>query len=161
MLFVSGIYAWQWLGAFLAYGYVAVSDRSIPEALAISLTIYLVTTPAVLALSILIKWVFLGRIRPGRHPLWGFYYFRFWFVRAVTRVKDARIVLEKIIPVALKKAKPGTPEFRAALKEAMETMGRTVFSHGVMNWTAADHWGYTNETGVMLKVSGGQFVVEK
>jgi branched-chain amino acid transport system substrate-binding protein len=74
---------------------------------------------------------------------------------------DARIVLEKIIPVALKKAKPGTPEFRAALKDAMETMGRTVFSHGVMNWTAADHWGYTNETGVMLKVADGKFVVEK
>ena len=74
---------------------------------------------------------------------------------------DARIVLEKIIPMALKKAKPGTPEFRAALKDAMETMGRTVFSHGVMNWSATDHWGYTNETGVMLKVTDGKFVVEK
>lgn len=74
---------------------------------------------------------------------------------------DAKIVLEKVIPMAKAKAKPGTPEFRAALKEAMETMGRTVFAHGVMNWTATDHWGYTKETGVMLKVSGGQFVVEK
>ncbi len=74
---------------------------------------------------------------------------------------DAKIVLEKIIPVAIKKAKPGTPEFRAALKDAMETMGRTVFSHGVMNWTKDDHWGYTNETGVMLKVVDGKFVVEK
>jgi len=74
---------------------------------------------------------------------------------------DAQIVLEKVLPVALKKAKPGTPEFRAALKEAMEGMGRTVFSHGVMNWSASDHWGYTNETGVMLKVADGKFVVEK
>jgi len=74
---------------------------------------------------------------------------------------DVAIVLEKILPVALKKAKPGTPEFRAALKDAMETMGRTVFSHGVMNWTTTDHWGYTNETGVMLKVVDGKFVVEK
>jgi branched-chain amino acid transport system substrate-binding protein len=74
---------------------------------------------------------------------------------------DARVVLEKIIPMALKKAKPGTPEFRAALKDAMETMGRTVFAHGVMNWTKDDHWGYTNETGVMLKVTNGQFIVER
>jgi branched-chain amino acid transport system substrate-binding protein len=73
---------------------------------------------------------------------------------------DAQIVLEKVIPVALKKAKPGTPEFRAAIRDAMETMGRTVFSHGVMNWTAADHWGYTLETGVMLKVVDGKFKVE-
>ncbi|HUR87494.1 MAG TPA: ABC transporter substrate-binding protein [Ramlibacter sp.] len=74
---------------------------------------------------------------------------------------DALIVLQKVIPVAVKKAKPGTPEFRAALKDAMENMGRTVFSHGVMNWSAQDHWGYTNETGVMLKVADGKFVVEK
>ena len=74
---------------------------------------------------------------------------------------DAQIVLEKIVPMALKKAKPGTKEFRAALKEAMETMGRTVFSHGVMNWTPTDHNGYTMETGVMLKVVNGAFVVEK
>ena len=65
---------------------------------------------------------------------------------------DALIVLEKVLPGALKKAKPGTKEFRAALKEGIETMGRTVFSHGVMNWTKDDHWGYTLETGVMLKV---------
>jgi branched-chain amino acid transport system substrate-binding protein len=74
---------------------------------------------------------------------------------------DAAIVLEKVLPVALKKAKPGTPEFRAALRDAIEGMGRTVFSHGVMNWTKDDHWGYTNETGVLLKVVGGKFVVEK
>jgi branched-chain amino acid transport system substrate-binding protein len=74
---------------------------------------------------------------------------------------DAKIVLEKVIPMAKAKAKPGTPEFRAALKDAMETMGRTVFSHGVMNWTKDDHWGYTMETGVMLKVADGKFVVEK
>jgi branched-chain amino acid transport system substrate-binding protein len=74
---------------------------------------------------------------------------------------DFGLVMEKIVPVALKKGKPGTPEFRAALRDAMEGMGRTVFAHGVMNWTKDDHWGYTNETGVMLKVVDGKFVVEK
>jgi branched-chain amino acid transport system substrate-binding protein len=72
---------------------------------------------------------------------------------------DAQIVMEKVLPVALKQAKPGTPEFRAALRDAIENMGRTIFSHGVMNWTKDDHWGYTKETGVLLKVEGGKFVV--
>ena len=72
---------------------------------------------------------------------------------------DALIVLEKILPAALKKAKPGTKEFRAALKEGIETMGRTVFSHGIMNWTKDDHWGYTLETGVMLKVVNGDWAL--
>lgn len=73
---------------------------------------------------------------------------------------DAIVVMEKIVPVALKKAKPGTPEFRAALRDAMENIGRTVVAHGVLNWTKADHWGYTNETGVMLKVVNGDWKVE-
>ena len=33
---------------------------------------------------------------------------------------DAAILLETAIPVALKTAKPGTPEFRAALRDALE-----------------------------------------
>ena len=72
---------------------------------------------------------------------------------------DFQIVMEKIVPVALKKAKPGTQEFRNALRDATENMGRTIFSHGVMNWTKENHWGYTNETGVMLQVKDGKFVV--
>ena len=74
---------------------------------------------------------------------------------------DALTVLEKAVPIALKKAKPGTPEFRAALRDALEGMGRTVLAHGVLNWTAQDHWGYTTETGVMLKVVNGAFKVEQ
>jgi branched-chain amino acid transport system substrate-binding protein len=73
---------------------------------------------------------------------------------------DAAIVMEKAIPLALKKAKPGTKEFRAALRDAIETMGRTNFAHGIMNWTKEDHWGYTNETGVIVKVVNGDWKVE-
>jgi branched-chain amino acid transport system substrate-binding protein len=74
---------------------------------------------------------------------------------------DFQITMEKVLPAALKKAKPGTPEFRAAIRDGIEGMGRTVFAHGVMNWTKDDHWGYTMETGVMLKVVDGQFTVER
>lgn len=73
---------------------------------------------------------------------------------------DFQVAMEKAIPLALKKAKPGTPQFRSALRDSLETMGRTVFAHGVMNWTPADHWGYTLETGVMTKVVDGKFKVE-
>jgi branched-chain amino acid transport system substrate-binding protein len=68
---------------------------------------------------------------------------------------DTYVLLQKIVPMALKKARPGTPEFRAALKEALETMGRTPISQGVLNYTATDHFGYTPETGVLLKVVNG------
>ncbi|MFP5467882.1 MAG: ABC transporter substrate-binding protein [Gammaproteobacteria bacterium] len=74
---------------------------------------------------------------------------------------DVTVVLEKAIPIALKTAKPGTPEFRAALLNAFETMGRTVVAHGVLNWTKDDHWGYTLDTGVIYKVVNGDWKFEK
>ena len=74
---------------------------------------------------------------------------------------DSILIMEKAVPIALKKAKPGTPEFRAALRDAFESMGRTVLAHGVLNWTPQDHWGYTDDTGVMMRVTNGEFKVEK
>ncbi len=73
---------------------------------------------------------------------------------------DAALVLQKVVPVALKKAKPGSKEFRAALREAIETMGRTVVAHGVLNYTRDNHWGFTTETGVILKVVNDDWKVE-
>lgn len=73
---------------------------------------------------------------------------------------DAIIVLEKVIPVAKAKAKPGTPEFRAALRDAIEGMGRTVLAHGVLTYSKDNHWGFTTETPVMLKVVSGDWKIE-
>jgi branched-chain amino acid transport system substrate-binding protein len=73
---------------------------------------------------------------------------------------DALVVLEKVLPVALKKAKPGTPEFRAAIRDGLEDMGRIIVAHGILKWTKDDHWGFTNETGVVLKVVNSDWKVE-
>lgn len=73
---------------------------------------------------------------------------------------DAVVVLEKVLPVALKAGKPGTPAFRSALRDAIENMGRTVLSQGVVTYTKDNHWGFTTETGVILKVVKGEWDVE-
>ena len=52
---------------------------------------------------------------------------------------DSLIVPKKALSGALKKAKRGTKEFRAVINDGMQSMGRTVFSHGVVNWSSADH----------------------
>ena len=70
---------------------------------------------------------------------------------------DAYIVLSRVVPEALKKARPGTPEFRAALRDALETAGRIPVSQGVLNYTAADHFGFTPDTGVLLTIAGGDW----
>lgn len=73
---------------------------------------------------------------------------------------DALIVLEKAVPMALQKGQPGTNVFRAALRDAFENMGQTIVSHGVLNWTKDDHWGFTNKTPVMMRVVNGDWKLE-
>lgn len=43
-------------------------------------TIGFLVWPCWLLLSIAVKWVVIGRYKPGRYPVWGFYYFRWWLV---------------------------------------------------------------------------------
>lgn len=73
---------------------------------------------------------------------------------------DVALLLQKAVPVALKSARPGTPEFRTALRNALESLGRTVVSQGVLTYTKDDHWGFQPETGVMLKIVNGDWKVE-
>ena len=72
---------------------------------------------------------------------------------------DVAIVLERIIPEALKKGKPGTQEFRTALRDSLETTGRLPVSQGVLNYTKTDHFGFTPDTGVLLKVVNGNWTL--
>lgn len=74
---------------------------------------------------------------------------------------DALKVLQRIVPLALKKAKPGTPEFRQALRDALESEKEIVISHGVLNFTPTDHIGFDDRAVVMLKIEGGQFVLQR
>ncbi len=73
---------------------------------------------------------------------------------------DASVVLQKIIPVALKTAKPGTPEFRGALKAALEKAGPIPLFHGIVNYTATNHSGYTDDTGIIMRVTNGDWKLQ-
>ncbi len=73
---------------------------------------------------------------------------------------DTYLLLDKVVPVALKKGKPGTPEFRAAIKEALESMPGLAITHGVIDYTPTDHWGFRPDTGVVMKVVNGEWKLE-
>jgi len=70
---------------------------------------------------------------------------------------DAIKVLSAAIPVAIKKGKPGTPQFREALRDAIENVKHV---HGVQaryNMTPADHSGIDQRGIVMVKVVNGSW----
>ncbi len=72
---------------------------------------------------------------------------------------DAWAITSRAIPVALKKAKPGTPEFRAALRDAIESEREIAGTHGVFNMSPTDHSGFDKRARVLLQVQGGKFKV--
>jgi branched-chain amino acid transport system substrate-binding protein len=73
---------------------------------------------------------------------------------------DTFVLLSKAVPEALKKAKPGTKEFRAALRDALETTN-VVGTHGVFVMTPQDHNGLDNRARVMIKIENGKWVLVK
>jgi branched-chain amino acid transport system substrate-binding protein len=72
---------------------------------------------------------------------------------------DAQLVASRAIPVALKKAKPGTAEFRSALRDAIESEKDVVGVHGVFNMSPTDHTGLDRRARVLLQVQNGAFKV--
>ncbi|MDM0019701.1 ABC transporter substrate-binding protein [Variovorax saccharolyticus] len=68
---------------------------------------------------------------------------------------DTGLLMAAAVPVALKKAQPGTPEFRAALRDALEQVKELPGAHGVFNMTANDHLGLDQRARVMVKIENG------
>ncbi len=68
---------------------------------------------------------------------------------------DALVLLQAAIPVAAKNAKPGTPEFRAALRDALEGLKDVVYSQGVVTMTKDDHVGQDKRARVMVTIENG------
>ncbi|WP_436278393.1 ABC transporter substrate-binding protein [Ottowia thiooxydans] len=73
---------------------------------------------------------------------------------------DAGQLLASAIPAALKKAQPGTPAFRAALREALENVKEVPGSHGIFTTSANDHLGLDQRARVMVKIQGGKWVYQ-
>ncbi len=68
---------------------------------------------------------------------------------------DAGLLLQRAVPEALKKARPGTAEFRAALRDALENVKELAATHGVFTYSATDHVGLDSRAVVMVRVENG------
>jgi branched-chain amino acid transport system substrate-binding protein len=74
---------------------------------------------------------------------------------------DAFLLLQAALPAALKKAKPGTPEFREALRESLENVKEVVGTHAVYTMTPKDHNGIDQRSRVMVQVENGEWKLAK
>lgn len=74
---------------------------------------------------------------------------------------DAGLIFQKAVPVALKKGKPGTPAFRAALRDALENTRNVIGAAGVYTMTPGNHNGLDARGRIMATISGGTWKLLK
>jgi branched-chain amino acid transport system substrate-binding protein len=68
---------------------------------------------------------------------------------------DAGMLMQVAAAQALKKAKPGTAEFRSALRDALESLREVAGAHGIFNTSPTDHLGLDQRARVMVKIENG------
>jgi branched-chain amino acid transport system substrate-binding protein len=68
---------------------------------------------------------------------------------------DAGLLMQAAAAQALKKAQPGTPQFRAALRDALENVKDVAGAHGIFNMSPNDHLGLDQRARVMVKIENG------
>jgi branched-chain amino acid transport system substrate-binding protein len=76
-------------------------------------------------------------------------------------VFDSMQLVQKALPAAMKAGKPGTPEFRAALRDNIEQTKDVYLNNGLANMSPTDHNGYDQRSAFIIKVQDGRFRLVK
>jgi hypothetical protein len=82
LYFVFGFRGVQWITPWLVY-FLLARDRSAAESLLWALASAIAVPPILILTAVGAKWMLLGRVQPGRHPLWGAWHLKWWFVQTL------------------------------------------------------------------------------
>ena len=78
---ILGLVTAEWLGVFVSYMLLTDTDASFFEEVGSLIGVYISINIAILVIAIIAKWAIIGRTKPGRYPLWGVYYYRWWLAK--------------------------------------------------------------------------------
>ncbi|MVN22488.1 Pls/PosA family non-ribosomal peptide synthetase [Mucilaginibacter arboris] len=101
--FIYSIFAIQIFIPYLGYYYVQQATDNLGYAIVTSLVLFCFVPPLFFLISIGSKWLVIGKFKEGDYPLWGSYYFRWWFVKTIQRLLTVQFL-------------NGTPLYPAYLK---------------------------------------------
>jgi hypothetical protein len=73
LYFVFGLRGAQWFAPYLVYFFLQMHGYSVLESAAWAAASVIAMYPLALGAAVAAKWLVLGRVRPGRYPLWGWY----------------------------------------------------------------------------------------
>ncbi|HEY1787295.1 MAG TPA: Pls/PosA family non-ribosomal peptide synthetase [Verrucomicrobiae bacterium] len=83
----------DWLAPFFVYHYYTGDPGdTIPRAVMYSLATFVAAQLAAFGVAIAGKWFATGRLKPGRYPLWGVTYFRWWLAGKFGELPDVYLL---------------------------------------------------------------------
>lgn len=83
----------QWLSPFFTYHYFTGDEGdSIWRGIVAAIVVYLLGNLSSFLFVIAAKWLVLGRARPGRYPLWGVMYFRWWLADRISEIPPRHLL---------------------------------------------------------------------
>ena len=92
LLFFFTLFAVQIFFPYLGYYYVVEETHDMSYAILTALMMFCFTSPFLNALTIILKHLVIGKIKAGDYPLWGTYYFRWWFVKTMQRLLPSQFL---------------------------------------------------------------------
>src|SRR5258708_3547835 len=146
LIFILSFFALQWLAPYLTYTLLIEEEFDFIEALAGALASLVVVYPLMLAIVVAVKWLVIGRYREGAYPLWGFYFFRWWFVTTI----------EATVPVGYM---AGTPLLNIYARIMGAKIGRNVYL-GSENFAIYDLLDIGEDSSVNVDASLPGYIIE-
>ena len=92
LLFIFGLFATQIFIPYIGYYYVNVEHDNIAYAIATALILFCLIPPFFSVIIIASKWLVIGKMKEGDYPLWGTYYFRWWFVKTMQQLLPSQFL---------------------------------------------------------------------
>ncbi|KAI4721128.1 Non-ribosomal peptide synthetase C-terminal [Aureobasidium sp. EXF-10727] len=102
LLFIFFLQSIEILVPYLLFDFHAIAGR-IGFAILTAYAVFVVIPPALSLVAILGKWLILGKSQPGEYPLYGFYYFRWWFADRLTSLVNPKLMADSgLYPIFLR-----------------------------------------------------------
>ena len=92
VLLIYGLFSVQIFFPYLAYYGIKEYTQNIGYGIGAALAMFFLIPPFFTLLSIGFKWLVIGKMKEGDYPLWGTYYFRWWFVKTMARLLPSQFL---------------------------------------------------------------------
>jgi non-ribosomal peptide synthetase-like protein len=92
LLIIYGLFAFQIFIPYLGYYYVDQETGVVLYSIITSLVLFSLIPPIFTVICVATKWLVIGKMKQGDYPLWGSYYFKWWFVKTMQRLLPAQFL---------------------------------------------------------------------